>query len=574
MSDKTKRMPNGLASPFLCEELFASERSGEAPPFSSSMIDESPFLQFSPGIKQEAEIEEEVIGNTDEEQSSEQAWDESEPEAWNSFGEDLSDALVADEEIDLEDTDHEFGLADEWDADEKYDEAWEEIEEAGFETEEDVEELEEDEEEGKYVQLLTKNDAARRGDPRWELEEREESAPEFESQTGTDKTTFAPKTTDRFILLVSGYNYRDHNDDYGDLTRNRARVIVSKTKFKSDDTLVFVWFSVKEGRVFVNRRTKGVWKLKNTADWTPIDEFKFNSANSQLFSFEAIDRAKHYGAGNKFLQDKANTVMSIVNVYEFITNLGRHRTGSLMEFSVISHGYWNGPILVNSLDNAASGSDSRDPTDKDGRGRKDFLDVNIDTSLVHDAFHEDGFSWIWGCFASQAPLAVIQGVADSRFKKTSWGKKVKGVDGAVYRADGKTPDTATFLFSLGKDQTEEFSKTWDSSFFPKGVESFKKTFAEIKEFAKKHSDDTYCRSLTVASDKPCFGPPLGAGSNYASKDPYRPGVPVVHWVERGKKRPPPENGFEANFDATINFFVKSMRMPEDPEKRGYVRYSL
>ena len=42
MSDKTKRMPNGLASPFLYEELFASERSGEAPPFSSSLIDESP----------------------------------------------------------------------------------------------------------------------------------------------------------------------------------------------------------------------------------------------------------------------------------------------------------------------------------------------------------------------------------------------------------------------------------------------------------------------------------------------------------------------------------------------------
>jgi hypothetical protein len=227
MSDKTKRMPNGLASPFLCEELFASERSGEAPPFSSSMIDESPFLQFSPGIKQEAEIEEEVIGNTDEEQTSEQPWDESELDAWNSFGEDSSDALVADEEIDLEDTDREFGLDGEWDADEKYDETWEEIEEAGFEAEEDVEAREEDEEEGKYVQLLTKNDAARHGDPRWELEEREESAPGFESQTGTDKTTFAPKTTDRFILLVSGYNYRDHNDDYGDLTRNRARVIVN-----------------------------------------------------------------------------------------------------------------------------------------------------------------------------------------------------------------------------------------------------------------------------------------------------------------------------------------------------------
>ncbi|MCI0390642.1 MAG: hypothetical protein MOB07_17995 [Acidobacteria bacterium] len=565
MSDKTKRILNGLESPFLYEELFAKEKLGEAPALSSSMIDESPFLQFSLGTIQEAEI--------DEEQTSEQAWDESELDAGNSFGEDLSDALVVDEEIDLEFTDHEFGLAGEWDADEKYDEIEEEIEEAGLETEEVVEERE-DEEEDKYVQLLTKDDAARRGDPQRELEEREEPAPGFESQLGAEKTTFAPKATDRFILLVSGYNYRDHNDDYGDLTRNRARVIVSKGKFKNDDKLVFVWFSVKAGRVFVNRRTKGVWKLKNTADWTPIDEFKFNDAHSQSFSFEAIDRTKHYGTGKNFLQASANTVMSIVNVYEFITNLGRHRTGSVMELSIISHGFWNGPILVNSSDNAASGSASRDPSDKDGRGRKDFLDGNIDTSLVHDAFHVDGFSWIWGCIASPAPLAVIQGVADSRFKKTSWGRKVKGVDGAVYRADGKTPDTATFLFSLGKDQIEKFSRDWDPSFFPTGVESFKKTFAEIKEFAKKHSDDSYFRSLTLVSDKPCYGPPLGASTNYAAKDPYRAGVPVIHWVERGKKRPPPESGFEANYDATINFFVKSMSMPEDPEKRGYVRYSL
>jgi hypothetical protein len=113
------------------------------------------------------------------------------------------------------------------------------------------------------------------------------------------------------------------NDDYGDLRRNRARVIVGKTKVKSDDTLVFVWFSVKAGRVFINRRMKGVWKLRNTADWIPIGRVKFDGTRSQSFSFEAIDRTKHYGTGNTFLQNGANTVMSIVNVYEFITNLGR-----------------------------------------------------------------------------------------------------------------------------------------------------------------------------------------------------------------------------------------------------------
>ena len=492
-------------------------------------------------------------------------------EAPEEEAEEDEEAAIAGYELVISDVepraDETFGPADEAEAE------WEdgepaEVEEADLEFAEEFEETEEDE----FVRLVPKDVAARRGDPESELED-EDSTPGLEFE-GAQNTAFTAQATDRYVLLVSGYNFREHNDGYDELARNRARVIVSKSKFKKDDTLVFVWFSFAAGRVFVNRRKNGVWKLRNTADWTPINEFKFDATHSQTFSFEAIDRTRHYGTGRTFLQNDPNTVMSIVHVYEFILNLGRHRAASLLEFSILSHGTWKGPVLVNSNDNAAAGSQSRDPSDKDGRGRKDFLAVNINTSLVHDAFHDDGFSWIWGCFVSPAPRAVIQGVADSRFKKTPWGKKVKGVGGAVYRADGKTPDTAKFLFSFGKDQTEEYSRTWDPAFFPTGKESFEKTFAEIKEFAKRHSDDTYCYALTLVSDKPCFGPPVGTSTNYAKVDPYRPGTPVVHWVERGKKRPAGEDGFEANYSATINFFVKTMNMPEDPENRGYVRFSL
>ncbi len=110
-------------------------------------------------------------------------------------------------------------------------------------------------------------------------------------------------------------------------------------------------------------------------------------------------------------------------------------------------------------------------------------------------------------------------------------------------------------------------------FFPTGVESFDRTFSEVKEFVKKLSEETYYYALTQASDKPCYGPPLGTSTNYGTKDPYRPGVPVVHWVERGARRPAPEKGFEGDYNPVITFFVKTMKMAEDPEKRGYVRYA-
>ena len=395
-----------------------------------------------------------------------------------------------------------------------------------------------------------------------------------QSQMVAEAETFTPDADDRFVVLVSGYNYFAKSDDYAVLARNRARVVVAQPQFENDDHLVFVWFSVADGRVFVNRRRAGAWKLRDKRDWTAIDEFEFASTSSQPFAFEAVTDAKHYKGDTKFRQADANSVMSIVDIYRFLANLGIHRKGRLMEFSILSHGFWDGPILVNTKD-GMEGSDTRDASDKDCRGRKDFNPANLTATVIghiQDSFHADGFSWIWGCFASKAPRAVIQGVADSTTRKTSWGKRVRGLNGATYRADGTTPDTDEFRFTFGRTATEEYSKNWDSSFFPTGVESFDKTFDEIKAFAKKHADDTYCHALAAGTQKPCFGPPPGASTNYAARDPYRPGTPVVHWVERGKKRPSPEAGSEANYDATIEFFVNTMKMPEDPEMRGYIRY--
>jgi hypothetical protein len=353
-------------------------------------------------------------------------------------------------------------------------------------------------------------------------------------------------------------------------------VIATKPEFANDDSLVFVWFSVADGKVYINRRRGGAWKLKKTNDWTAIDEFRFSASTKLSITFEAIDKGRHYAGANEFRQDEPNTVMSITDIYLFLCNLGHFHKGRLMEFSILSHGFWNGPILVNTQEQSASSSDTRNPSDKDGRGRKDFKPANLSAANIkdiQDAFHADGFNWIWGCFVTKAARAVIQGVADSKRRRTPWGKRVRGLNGAAYRADGTTPDTAEFRFSFGRDATEGFSRGWDSAFFPTGVDHFDKTFAEIKAFAKKHSADTYCHALAVATNKPCLGPPLGTSSNYADKDPYRPGTPVIHWVERGKKRPASEGGFEANYSATIEFFDKTMSMPEDPESRGYIRYS-
>jgi hypothetical protein len=49
----------------------------------------------------------------------------------------------------------------------------------------------------------------------------------------------------------------------------------------------------------------------------------------------------------------------------------------------------------------------------------------------------------------------------------------------------------------------------------------------IRTLRVSRRERPYCHALAVATNKPCYGPPLGTSTNYADKDPYRPGRPVV-----------------------------------------------
>ena len=406
-----------------------------------------------------------------------------------------------------------------------------------------------------------------------------------------DPSVVTTDGTERFIVIVSGYNYFGKSDDYAQLARNRARVVAAKPQFVNDDNLVFLWMSVGGGKVFMNRRKPGGWKLTREADWTHVTELELTApstdssgnptttSTSLRWNFEPISPRRHYD-GSKFRQADANTVMGITDVYALLEGLGQIHPGQLLEFSILSHAYWQGPILVNSTDENTATS-ARDVADKDARSRKDFKTANMGVPArdrIRAAFATDGIAWTWGCQVAHAPRAVIQGIGDSVARKTAWGPKVTPVDPTVpYKADGTTPDDAEFSFRFGRAQNKEYHDGWDTTFFPTGVDVFTKTFAEVKAFAKQHTDDSYSGQLAKGFDVNCFGPPIGTSSNYAATDPYR-GGPVVHWIERGKRRPPAEWSdpnkpeFEANYDATIEFFVNSMGMPEDDEDRGYTRH--
>lgn len=122
---------------------------------------------------------------------------------------------------------------------------------------------------------------------------------------------------------------------------------------------------------------------------------------------------------NYALKDNQTDIMSIVNIYEVIQEVGAIDPGSLFEVSVFSHGYLEGPILVNSWDDRrvsvggpltkdATGKESyvgvskgrRDPDDKDGRAILDFAEPEMPSKkkgLFKNAFNSRGYFWTWGC---------------------------------------------------------------------------------------------------------------------------------------------------------------------------------
>src|SRR5205814_1820680 len=98
--------------------------------------------------------------------------------------------------------------------------------------------------------------------------------------------------------------------------------------------------------------------------------------------------------------------------YQAVRDIGASATdkNTLIELSFFSHGWMGGPILVNSFDDRStdpSGSPAdlagltvRDPDDRDARAALDFIAPTMDAAALanfQNAFHPDGFVWIWGC---------------------------------------------------------------------------------------------------------------------------------------------------------------------------------
>jgi len=245
------------------------------------------------------------------------------------------------------------------------------------------------------------------------------------------------------------------------------------------------------------------------------------------------------------------TKCSIVNIYHTVRAAPR---ASVLEVSLFSHGFVQGPVLANTTDrklSLADGTPQRTPEDQDGRVRTDFLPHmgESPTGAGKDALKEfaGGFAAggtlrIYGCNVQDVvDVAPVGGSAPSYIRSTvrqvlrqAFTKRLKKKDAITKKLRaGKIPTDALEL-DMGEECDIEASLT-DHAFthFPSArlleihyaidpaffggatTRKISKTLSEVIKFVARETAKAYVfKAAEALPDVTCFGAVPGTGGNF------------------------------------------------------------
>jgi len=341
----------------------------------------------------------------------------------------------------------------------------------------------------------------------------------------------------KFFILVAGHEYTDKGLDFDVMCTHRAQEqidtlnVAAKAKdatslVAAPATLRFVRFRFTTGEIQVIEYELGAKGGKTVSltqkSWKPLssitDSTEYNPAAFVTTRvLREIKDSDYQTAAHQYPTFKSghaqDDVMSITDVYESVQ---RAPDGSVVELSIFSHGFDDGPILVNSDEVSGTPAEKRDPFDKDGRAAKDFLpDMGDGSGVVNhrdhfaSSFDAKGFIQVWGCNASQAPNKVVnQAYSRRRRQKDKIGKDLAA--GKAIANDANID----FDFSGGGDeQTFREAHYKEDAFFPHDssgnadptVETFTRTFLQIRQYVARQVDGCYMYQAASKTGVKGFG---------------------------------------------------------------------
>jgi hypothetical protein len=348
----------------------------------------------------------------------------------------------------------------------------------------------------------------------------------------------------KHVVLVAGMDYEFKGVNFRLFCQNRMTRLLTANKKKEDMT--FQLFDARAGEVEKHEVTypagKKTVKVTKTNPFTKLSKTNFNQ--------RTVGGETHYEFKNG-----QTGIMSILDIYAAVRQIGKDAADTLMELSFFSHAWHGGPILVNSFDDgrvegppATPGGpptvtmlpgSTRDPDDNDPRAAKDFIPPTMSASELkefRDAYHPDGYNWSWGCSFPRVIHEILYKLEHH----------------ANYKEHGLA-DGDKFIFTNFRDNHVQSLVTRLGISVP-NKRRVELTFKELKRYFCSATVDSYNHHLAVKSARKTFAGVIGTYSEYDIGP-----LPLMHVY----------NGFGRHF----RFYKNYLGFAFDPERRNYGEFS-
>jgi hypothetical protein len=378
-------------------------------------------------------------------------------------------------------------------------------------------------------------------------------------------------TTDiKFVLVATGFNDGRANS-FTIRATNHTSWMIGKLNAgigKIDSPLTrpaivrFIHFDWQNDMILVHEHQFPTKGLKNPLPvWSELSTFAPTEGTAAFNPKSFITKSSVIG-GNR-------VGISIVDIYRAVRNAPR---GSVLDVSVYSHGFVEGPVVENTGDaqlTAPNGEPIRTESDLDGRVRSDFTPHMGEKDMVanKDALKDfrEGFApnatfRIFGCNSQD----IVDGTSFGQSSRSLLRSTVFQVIRAAYivqlsknTAAGKElrkkkkPTSVTLdmgfeldieddinnrsphLTTFNKAQLQELHYGLDSSFFPDkktGALKFDKPFAEVVKFIARRTKISYIfKAAEALPTVTCFGAVPGSGGDYEKSGNKLMFVPKGDW---------------------------------------------
>jgi hypothetical protein len=234
--------------------------------------------------------------------------------------------------------------------------------------------------------------------------------------------------------------------------------------------------------------------------------------------------------------------LSIVDVYQYVLELGACEPGTLIEVAFVCHGWLGGPILVNSFDSMPS-CRQRDIDDKDPRPDKDFAPPNIfprERQLFAAAFARNGRVFNFGC----ANVPAVRDVLDQLCAQ--W--------------EPAHGDHRMYEFVFDTRQLLDYLAT-DPEFFAGNSDTLSRSLAQCRAFLQRRVRASYSQKIANVTGVSCWGAFPGTYSTYEQDVP----LPVLSIRRNG-------SGKGRDLAPYLRFITNSLGLDEDRMGRGFIEF--